>query len=293
MTEPPVRAQHTSRLQLPQGGWETLLSGLCARFPQVSEVTWRSRFDRGLVTDAKGRVLSPTTPYKVGLEIRYFREVEAEPIIPFTESIVYQDEHLVVADKPHFLLVMPAGRFVRETLLTRLIEKLGNPDLVPLHRIDRETAGLVMFSANPQTRDAYQALFRNREIEKRYEALAPALPHLTFPMVRRTRIVQGHPFFKMQEVEGEPNSETRIEVLSMDGEIWRYALFPVTGRKHQLRVQMAGLGAPLQNEKIYCSDDTSKVENDRPLQLVATALTLDDPIGNRRITFVSEFIARL
>ncbi len=290
----PVHAKQASRLQLPQGQWETLLDGLCARFPQISEETWRSRFERGLVTDALGRALSPSTPYKVGLEIRYFREVDAEPIIPFSESIVYQDEHIVVADKPHFLPVMPAGRFVRETLLTRLIEKLGKPDLVPLHRIDRETAGLVMLSANPKTRSAYQALFRNREIEKRYEALAPALPHIEFPMVRHSRIVQGDPFFKMREVEGEPNSETRIEVLSADGDIWRYALFPVTGRKHQLRVQMAVLGAPMVNDRIYCKKvNAVAVKYDAPLQLVAKALAFTSPITKQRITLVSSAIPTL
>src|SRR5690606_29771573 len=111
-----------------------------------------------------------------------------EPTIPFAESVLHVDAHLVVADKPHFLPVTPSGGFVRETLLARLVRRLGNPDLVPLHRIDRETAGLVLFSANPATRDAYQSLFRLRRIRKHYEAIAPALPGLSFPLVHASRV---------------------------------------------------------------------------------------------------------
>ncbi len=268
-----------SRLQLPVGPWATLIEGLCARFPRISEETWRSRFARGLVTDASGKALAPETPYRIGLEVRYFREVASEPVIPFTESIVYQDAHLVVADKPHFLPVMPSGRFVRETLLTRLIERFGNPDLVPLHRIDRETAGLVMFSANPDTRAAYQALFRERRIEKTYEAIAPPLKGREFPFVHRTRIVPGEPFFRMQEVPGEPNSETVIDVLERGENLWRYKLMPVTGRKHQLRVQMAGLGVGILGDSIYPEiRDVVEGGYSDHLQLVARGLEFRDPI---------------
>ena len=276
-----------SRLQLPVGPWATLIEGLCARFPRISEETWHSRFARGLVTDARGKALAPETLYRVGLEVRYFREVASEPVIPFTESIVYQDAHLVVADKPHFLPVMPSGRFVRETLLTRLIDRLGNPDLVPLHRIDRETAGLVMFSANPVTRAAYQALFRDRTIEKTYEAIAPPLKGREFPFVHRTRIVPGEPFFRMQEVPGEPNSETVIDVIERGEKFWRYKLMPVTGRKHQLRVQMAGLGVPLVNDQLYPSYVVDGHDFSQPLALFAKSLLFKDPIAGWSRVFQS------
>ncbi len=131
------------------------------------------------------------------------------------------------------------------------MQRLGNPDLVPLHRIDRDTAGLVLFSANPATRDAYQSLFRHRRIHKRYEAIAPALPGLSFPLVHASRLEAGEPFFRMREVDGAPNSETRIDVIERGGALWRYALEPVTGRKHQLRVHMAALGAPIRNDRLY------------------------------------------
>jgi tRNA pseudouridine32 synthase/23S rRNA pseudouridine746 synthase len=277
-----------SSLQLPPGAWATLLDGLCARFPQIDRAQWLDRFARGRVLDSERQPLSADAPYRVGATIHYFREVAEEPRIPFEETVLHVDEHLVVADKPHFLPVAPAGIHVRETLLTRLVERLGNPDLVPLHRIDRATAGLVLFSANKGSRDAYQALFRERRIEKRYEAVAPALPELQFPRVRESRIVKAEPFFRMREEEGEANSFSRIEVLRSDGEWWRYALFPVSGRKHQLRVHMAGLGAPIRHDPYY-PDLTDQAPDDygHPLQLLASSLSFVDPFSGVRRVFES------
>ncbi|MGE8260225.1 MAG: pseudouridine synthase, partial [Stenotrophomonas sp.] len=140
-----------SRLQLPPGDWVCLLDGLCARFPRIGRGQWQDRFARGRVQDAQGRALAPDQPWQVGLDIVYFREVSDEPRIPFSERIVYQDEHLLVADKPHHLPVTPAGGYVRETLLARLVARTGNTDLVPLHRLDRLTAGLVLFSQRPDS----------------------------------------------------------------------------------------------------------------------------------------------
>jgi tRNA pseudouridine32 synthase/23S rRNA pseudouridine746 synthase len=277
-----------SRLQLPPGPWTTLLDGLCARFPRVSRETWTHRFERGRVQDAHGRPLAATAAYRVGAEIRYFREVPDEPPIPFEETVLHVDEHLVVADKPHFLPVTPAGAHVRETLLARLVARLGNPHLVPLHRIDRDTAGLVLFSAEPRSRGAYQSLFRERRIAKRYEARAPALPALAFPRTRVSRIEPGAPFPRMHEVEGAPNSETRIEVIGRAADVWRYALSPITGRKHQLRVHMAALGAPILGDPLYASGGAGEGGHSRPLQLLARMLSFDDPITGRTRTFVSE-----
>jgi len=149
-----------SRLQLPPGDWSCLLEGLCARFPRIDRGQWQDRFARGRVRDAQGRALAADHPWQVGLEIHYFREVADEPVIPHQEAILHVDAHLQVADKPHFLPVTPAGGYVQQTLLARLVARTGNPDLVPLHRLDRLTAGLVLFSTRPGTRDAYQRLFR-------------------------------------------------------------------------------------------------------------------------------------
>ncbi len=284
----------SSRLQLPPGPWATVLDCLCARFPAIAREVWIARFARGLVLDAAGAALAVDVPYRCGAEVGYFREVVDEPAIPFEETILHADVDLVVADKPHFLPVMPAGRFVRETLLARLVRRLGNPDLVPLHRIDRDTAGLVLFSANPATRAAYQDLFRLRRIDKGYEAMAPALLALEREsvLVRRSRLVRGEPFFRMREAAadeaGAANSETRVEVLERGEAGWRYALTPVTGRKHQLRVHMAALGAPILDDPLYpvlrerADDDYS-----RPLQLLAKSLAFVDPLSGRARRFDS------
>ncbi|HED4877131.1 TPA: pseudouridine synthase [Stenotrophomonas maltophilia] len=277
-----------SRLQLPPGNWVSLLEGLCARFPRIDRLQWESRFARGRVQDALGGALAPDMPWQVGLEIRYFREVADEPVIPFVETILHHDAHLLVADKPHFLPTAPAGAFVRETLLARLVERTGNADLVPLHRLDRLTAGLVLFSTRPETRDAYQRLFRERRIEKAYEALAPALHDLRFPLERHSRLQPGEPFFRMAEVPGEPNARTRIELIEAHGPVWRYRLVPESGRKHQLRVHMAALGAPILGDGFYPQlQDRPQGEGEPPLQLLAQALAFDDPLTGQRRSFRS------
>ena len=266
-----------------------MLDALCERFPRVDRATWRERFARGRVLDAGGNPIDANAPYRAGAEIQYFREVADEPRIPFEERVLHVDRHLVVADKPHFLPVAPTGAFVRETLLGRLLRSLGNPDLVPLHRIDRLTAGLVLFSASRESRGAYQALFRERRIGKEYLALAPPLPALESPCVYRSRLERGEPFFRMREIAGDPNSETRIEVVARGPGPWCYRLEPVTGRKHQLRVHMAALGAPIGGDPLYPDlRDPGPDDHARPLQLLARALEFDDPLDGRRRRFCSE-----
>ncbi|MBC3382450.1 pseudouridine synthase [Pseudomonas sp. SWRI179] len=277
-----------STLYLPPGSWPTVLECLCEHFSAISREQWLDRIARGRVLDAEGKAIPVGLPYREGLRIHYFREVPDEKPIPVVESILYADEHLVVADKPHFLPVTPAGEYVEQTLLRRLIRRLDNPHLVPLHRIDRHTAGLVLFSANPQTRSAYQSLFPTRRIEKRYQAIARALPGLNFPLVHKSRMIDGEPFFRMQEGQGEPNTETAIEVLERKGELWRYGLYPVTGKKHQLRVHMNALGAGICNDPFY-PDVLRDVEDDyaNPLKLLAQGLRFVDPVSGRERVFES------
>jgi tRNA pseudouridine32 synthase/23S rRNA pseudouridine746 synthase len=279
-----------STLQLPPGTWTSVLDCLCERFPAVTRAQWLVRMARGRVVDGDGRWLTPETPHRVGLEVHYWREVADEPPIPFDERVLHVDADLLVADKPHFLPVAPTGAHVHETLLGRLIRRTGNDALVPLHRIDRETAGLVLFSANPRSRARYQALFRERRITKQYEARAPALPGLAFPCTRASRIVAGEPFFRMQEVDGAPNSETRIDVLARGEGDWRYALTPVTGRKHQLRVHLAALGAPIANDALYPSVRHRMAgDYSAPMQLLARGLSFADPISGVERSFQSSF----
>ena len=282
-------ASQASTFCLPPGPWQTVLDCLSDRFPSVCRARWADRFGRGRVLSAQGEPLSADHPYRVGLRVHYYREVAQEKSIPVQAGIVHQDDHLLIADKPHFLPVTPAGEFVEETLLRRLIRTTGNPHLVPLHRIDRHTAGLVMFSTQPSTRGPYQQLFPTRQITKVYEAMAPALRGLVFPHVRHSRIARGEPFFCMREVEGDANSETRVEVIDHNGPLWRYRLFPVTGRTHQLRVHMAGLGAPLCNDPFYPTVTPQGVPDDyeRPLQLLAKSLSFKDPLTGDHRSFES------
>ncbi len=277
-----------SSVWLPEGPWTTVLEFLVERFPGIGAGTWTARMAKGDVVDDRGTRLPPDAPYRSGFRLYYYREVEAEPAIPFEEAVLHRDEHLLVVDKPHFLPVVPAGRFLRETLLARLKRKLGLDFLAPIHRIDRETAGLVLFSTRPETRAAYHALFERREVRKTYHALAAWRPELAFPIVRRSRLVEGEPFFRMRETDGEPNTETRIEVLEVRGNLALYRLAPVTGRKHQLRVHMAALGIPVLNDRLYPrllpdrGDDHSK-----PLKLLAISIAFIDPLTQAARQFES------
>ncbi len=282
-------SQPPSTLRLPAGTWSTVLDCLCSRFAAISREQWLQRMARGRVLDADRNAIGPDTAYQAGLVIHYFREVAQERPIPFVENLIHVDEHLVVVDKPHFLPVIPAGRFVAETLLARLTARLNNPNLVPLHRIDRGTAGLVMFSACRATRGDYQTLFRDAAIDKHYEALAPALHDLEFPCTRASRLVAGTPFFRMREVDGVANARSRVEVLEKDGPLWRYRLTPLTGKKHQLRVHMAALGAAIANDPFYPElRDEAADDYDAPLKLLARGLAFIDPLTGVRRIFSSE-----
>lgn len=283
----PAKLQ-ASTVCLPPGAWATVLDCLCDHFKAISREQWMDRIARGRVLDAQGQPISPELAYRQGLRIHYFREVPNEKPIAAQESILFADEHLVVADKPHFLPVTPTGEYVEHTLLRRLIRRLGNPHLVPLHRIDRHTAGLVLFSSNPHSRSAYQQLFPTRQIEKRYEAIARALPGLQFPLVHTSRLAHGEPFFRMQETPGQANSETRAEVLEKQAELWRYRLYPVTGKTHQLRVHMAALGAAICNDPFYPQLQPSQVDDyHNPLKLLAQALRFNDPLTGQVRSFQS------
>ncbi|MDR3482652.1 MAG: RluA family pseudouridine synthase [Burkholderiaceae bacterium] len=277
-----------SFLWLPEGAWKDMQSFLAAWFADVAAATWQARMDKGEVVDQHGRRLQPDSPFKRGICMFYYREIEAETPIPFAEQVLYRDEHILVADKPHFLPVIPGGRFLHETLLVRLKKKLSLEHLVPLHRLDRETAGVVLFSHNPASRGAYNALFREHAMEKVYEALAPVDARLQFPMTYRSCIVKGTPFFRMQEVAGEPNSETRIDLLEQRGGIGRYQLRPVSGKQHQLRVHMAALGVPILNDGVYPDVLPSKGDDvSQPLKLLAQSIAFDDPISGQARSFTS------
>jgi tRNA pseudouridine32 synthase/23S rRNA pseudouridine746 synthase len=266
-----------------------MLAFLAERFPEIAGPSWAERLARGDVVDAQGERLGADSPVRQGMRIWYYRELDQETPIPFEESIVFQDEHLLVVDKPHFLPMIPTGRFLRETLLVRLKRKLALPHLTPIHRLDRETAGVVIFSHNLATRGTYQSMFQKRSVRKVYEALAPTLQGREFPFTYRSRMVDGDKFFVMREEEGEPNSETLVELIEQRGALARYRLHPHTGRKHQLRLHMASLGVPILNDAFYpvalpCKGD----DFSRPLQLLARRIGFEDPLTGEARSFASE-----
>ena len=277
-----------SCVSLPAGNWPTMTEFLVDRFPAVSRATWLARIDAGLVIDEFGAPVTPDRRYHGHFRLYYYREVPDEPRVPFEESVLFQDAHLVVADKPHFLPVTPSGPYLQQTLLVRLKNRLQIDALVPIHRIDRETAGLVMFSVRPAERDAYQALFRHHRIDKRYEAVAPWRGDLAFPITRKSRIVQDEPFFRQREVPGEANSETHIAVAEVMQDRARYALNPVTGKKHQLRVHMNALGLPILNDRMYPPvASTPDDDYTTPLQLLARSIAFTDPVTGQERRFTS------
>lgn len=284
-----------SRVRLPHAAYPLLLDFLAERFTTISRATWQQRMLAGKVLDEQQRCLLPAEPYQAGALVHYFREVPAESLVPFSETILYQDAHLIAVDKPHFLATMPAGRYVEETLLRRLIKRLDNPDIVPIHRLDRLTAGVVLFSVNPSSRDAYQKLFRQRKVFKCYEALAAALPNLQWPHRHHSRLEPAQEFFRMQEVAGVVNSETVIEVCEQQADVWRYRLYPVTGRKHQLRVHLAALGAPILNDPLYPDLQALNEQDDytQPLQLLAKQISFVDPFSGLLRSFKSQMCLKV
>ncbi len=285
---PTVDGIGPSRITLPEGKWKSILEFLIEHFPDVQPSAWISRMDEGKVLDENGIVLTMESPYRRGARIFYYRELEKEPPIPFEEEILYHDNNLIVTDKPHFLPVVPSGRFLRETLLVRLKRKLNLGELVPVHRIDRDTAGIVVFSCNTATRGDYALLFQKRSVEKVYEALAPTLSGAHFPIRYQSCIARGEPFFRMKEIKGKPNSETLIDVLEEKGDCTLYRLRPLTGRKHQIRLHLAALGIAIINDRLY-PDLLPHKEDDfsQPLKLLARSVSFDDPLTGQHRQFKS------
>ncbi|TWC71802.1 pseudouridine synthase [Herbaspirillum sp. SJZ099] len=281
-----------SYLWLQPGPWPDMLSFLAERFTAVPPPVWRERLLRGEVRNQRGEALRPETPYRSGDCIFYYRQLpQGEARIPVEEKILHIDDHLLVADKPHFLPVIPTGRFVQETLLVRLKKATGLEHLTPIHRLDRETAGVIVFSHHPDSRGKYQSMFQRRAMYKVYEAIAPLRAELALPLVHRSRVeeIPGQ-FFKMHEAPGEPNSETHISLVEPRGELGLYRLEPVTGRRHQLRVHMASLGIPILNDLFYPEAVPVGVADDldKPLKLLARSLFFIDPLDGSERHFRSE-----
>ena len=273
---------------LPHGDWQTLGSYLAVRFPMVPEQAWRARMARGDVRDDHGRTLSYDESFVGGQRIFYYRERIDETPIPFEETVLYQDDELMVVDKPHFVPVTPGGRFLHESLLVRLRRKTGLQSISPIHRLDRETAGVMLFSVNPATRPVWQALFRFRRVHKVYEALAMVRADLSSPHLVSSRIVRDDQFFRVKEIEGEPNAFTRVELISHTGDVGHYRLIPDTGKMHQLRIHMSSLGIPILNDSFYpIATESSNEDFSSPLKLLARSIEFVDPVRGIERSFQS------
>lgn len=268
------------RLPPPERPGITLLDFLDERFPHVGREVWQDRLRDGKIRDQDGAPVTLETPYQTGRHLVYHREVPAEPRVPFEEAIVFQDENILVACKPHFLPVIPSGPYVNECLLYRLRERTGNPALVAVNRIDRETAGLVLFSVRAETRALYYDLFRRGAVRKIYEAVA----ELPGPLATRqwtvaSRIEAGEPWFRSRNAPGEPNARTRIRLVEARGSLGRFELVPLTGKRHQLRLHLALIGCPIANDPLYPDLRPQPKDGfDAPLQLLARELQFADPV---------------
>jgi tRNA pseudouridine32 synthase/23S rRNA pseudouridine746 synthase len=283
-----------SQVALPPGRWACMLDFLVERFPAISATEWSARMALGDVVDGDGHRVAPQQCYLPHGRLYYYRTVPHEIPNAAQASVLFEDDLLVVADKPHFLPVTPSGDYLQETLLIRLRRKFGLHALTPLHRIDRETAGVVLFAKQPATCAGYHHLFASREVAKNYQAIGPINALLQFPLTRISTLVTGDHFMQMREAPDdagkrrEPNARTEIELMEVRGTNGRYRLRPLTGKRHQLRVHMAALGLPILGDRIYPSllpqggDDVGN-----PLRLLAESIAFRDPVTGEERSFAS------
>ena len=285
-------AKHPSRVSLPRTDkpYPAILEFLVQRFPSVGMALWEERILAGKVIDDAGVPITLETPYVPQKRLFYYREVLKEPLIPLPEKILFQNDELLVACKPPFLPVTPSGPYVNECLLNRLRRKTGNNSLVPLHRIDRETSGLVLFSKKEKTRGLYGRLFLNGVIEKTYEALSEVSACTgEKDWIVENRIVDDDIWFRSKVVPGDVNARSRIKLVGYRGNKAHFLLNPLTGKKHQLRVHMSGLGFRIMHDRYY-PELLDKQEDDlsKPLQLIARRLKFTDPISGGIMEFESD-----
>ncbi|SKB64242.1 tRNA pseudouridine32 synthase / 23S rRNA pseudouridine746 synthase [Arthrobacter sp. 49Tsu3.1M3] len=316
----PVRdGVNATRLRLPdEGPWETALDYMMHRWGHIDPQGIEDRFDAGEIVGEAGIALDRSTPMQDHTFIWYYRTLPPETRIPVELNILHQDEHLLVVDKPHFLPTTPGGTYIQESALVRLRNQLGLPDLIPMHRLDRMTAGILLLSTNPETRGKYQVLFEKRQVQKEYECVsaaepAPGHPAVDFPVVVRNRMTKSRSYLLAEVVDGEPNAETRIERLrtfdasaapsgapdggaqdsapDVDGGPHRRALYrlePHSGKTHQLRVHMASLGLGIVNDAFYPELLDKAPDNyAKPLQLLARGIRFVDPISGSPVEYRS------
>ncbi|MGW2481270.1 pseudouridine synthase [Streptomyces sp. NPDC001571] len=273
----------------PDGSWATVGDHLRDRFEgAIGAERVGAMLREGRFVGAEG-ALSGAEAYRAGMFVWFHRDFAPEVPVPFEIGIVYRDERIVIADKPHFLATTPRGRHITETAVARLRRDLSLPALQPAHRLDRLTAGLVLFVVRPEDRGTYQNLFSGRRVRKEYEAVALYDPGVGLPATVRSRIVKERGVIAAREEAGEPNAESRIELAERRGGLGRYRLLPVTGRTHQLRVHMNRLGLPILHDPVYpvVLPEAEAGDFEEPLQLLARVLEFTDPVDGRARRFES------
>lgn len=266
--------------------WETMRDFLLTRLPAKAKV--QDRLAAGEFVDQHGRPWTGDEPYRAHTYVWFHRPLEPEPPIPFPIRVIEHTDRYVVVDKPHFMATMPRGAHVQETALVKLRLLLDLPEIAPAHRLDRATAGLLLFTTRREFRGAYAGVFQSRRAEKTYEALAPYAPGLESPLTVRNRIEKERGSLQARVVPGEPNAETRIELAQHRGGVALYRLTPITGKTHQLRVHLASLGLPILGDAFYPTvRDVPADDFSEPLQLVARQLSFTDPVDGKRRDFES------
>jgi len=270
-----------------------VLSFLVARFAQIEPQVWRERILAGKVHWQDGCLITLDSEYRPRARVYYYREVKVETKIPLDEKVLYQDEQIILAFKPHFLALHPSGNVINECLVNRLRIKTGIDSIVPAHRLDRATAGVVLLCLQSEHRQHYHALFKDGNIRKEYQALAKLTPELLashkagaliLPLnwTVKNRMVKGEPSFTMKVIEGEPNTHSQISLIEVRGDIGVFTLLPITGRTHQLRVHMQSLGMSIVNDRCYpVLQDRAADDYQKPLKLLARRLTFTDPITGK------------
>ena len=290
-TPPLIQGVSASKVFLPsQVTSSTIFEYLCQHFPHILASEWQQRFTDQLIYAADGTILQLHSPYTPNTHIFYYRFLKHEVPVPFQHEILFENNDLLVVDKPHFLTMNPTGQYVQETLLVRLKNQTSYADLTPIHRLDRETAGVVLFSKRPESRGIYQQLFADRKVQKIYHAIAGYKPELSFPQTLQLHLEKGQPFYTMRTAPNKAsNSETYIELLEHNFHWAKYQLKPHTGKQHQLRVHLNFLGIPILNDAFYPTV-AHKADHDfnQPLQLLAKHILFIDPILNSTMQFSSK-----
>lgn len=280
---------------------------LVERLPRVDPERIDDMLREGRMVGRDGP-LGLDAPFVPGSHIWFHRDLPDEVPVPFEIGIIHRDDDILVVDKPHFLATIPRGRHIAQSALVRLRTQLGLPLLSPAHRLDRVTAGLVLFVVRPELRGRYQTMFRDRRVRKTYEAVARYEPGLELPRTVRSRIVKERGVLRAEEVPGEPNAQTHIELVDHREGVGRYRLHPLTGRTHQLRLHMAGLGIPILGDDFYgdsCNGDDRYGDSascgprerplddfSSPLQLLARTLEFTDPVSGAPRRFDSRLRLR-